>query len=192
MAFKYRKTAVILSLFLFMPMTAVFCQDEEALPPFTSSVDLFCRNPSLVTVPEDFDLGTVFTEWTGDMPDIFAPEAVTAAERFLDSLALGRISSDLVHPDVLFPLTLKLTENYLDRGVLIDGYRFGIPYREGTSLCVPVRLTAGENSAAGRLYLLADNGEWKIEDLEVDFRRLAEEKKREEVFRPSSRWDRLF
>jgi hypothetical protein len=79
----------------------------------------------------------------------------------------------------------------LDRGDTPTSFRLGKPKpRDGGEIAANVRLFGPEGSAEGEIYMVAENRQWLVSDLQISMAdlRMKREKPKEKFFPSSYRW----
>jgi hypothetical protein len=137
-------------------------------------------------LPEDFRIGPLESASDAEGDD---RAALAAAEAFLDALTKGKTARKLLSSGAA-----EIGDSvafHLERGEVPTSYRLGRPKTPGAGeSAANVRLLGGGGTAEGEIYMMPENRQWLVSDLQVSLAdlRVKREKPKDKFFPSSYRW----
>ncbi len=162
---------------------------QKAAPPLArndSLQSLFAQDRERKVLPEDFRTGPLAggSDLEGD-----DRLALTAASRFLAALGEGKVSRELLSSGA--SAVGESMAFHKEQGDTLVSYRLGKPKpREGGEIATNVRLFGREGTAEGEIYMVSENRQWLVSDLQISMAdlRVKRQKQKEKFFPSSYRW----
>lgn len=121
-------------------------------------------NPGEFRLPEDEDMGLLADRRS---PDPSWSGALTICDLVISAINRGDVPANQMHPAVRVLLSLEFENALKDGGRELEP-RYGLPIREGDRVTVPVRLSGGEATGTGFIYLSRWENLWYIDQWAVD------------------------
>jgi hypothetical protein len=150
----------------------------------SDTTGLFSLSPGQRIIVEDFKIGPLQDFLIGQYDRI---KAALTVHDFMKGLSRKEIKQELIKPEMRTEIKRSLSYS-LKNNLLPEEFRIGkiIP-EAGGEINVNIRVFKGQSVTEGEIYLLKENGEWMIIDMQIGFTLLAEKYKKDtEPFSPSS------
>ncbi|MBN1797268.1 MAG: hypothetical protein JW822_01735 [Spirochaetales bacterium] len=162
-------------------------EHKASQPPprqISDTTSFFSLSPQARIVVEDFKIGPLQDFLIGQYDRL---KAALVVNDFFKGLAKKEIKLDLIKNEMRTEIERSLAYP-LSQGLLPESIRIGRILPESTDeISVNVRVFKGQSVTEGEIYLVKDNGEWVIIDLQIGLTLLAEKYNKEtEPFSPTS------
>jgi len=150
----------------------------------SDTTSLFSLSPQQRIVVEDFKIGPLQDFLIGQYDRVKAAQVVND---FFTSLSKKQIEQKLIKTEMRTEIERSLTYS-LKQGLLPENFRIGkILPETSDEISVNIRVFRGQSVTEGEIYLVKDNGEWMIIDMQIGLTLLAEKYDKDtEPFSPSS------
>lgn len=162
-------------------------EKQTVQPPprqVSDTTSLFSLSPQARIMVEDFKIGPLQDFLIGQYNRL---KAALVVDEFFKGLSQKEIKLDLIKNEMRTEIKRSLTYP-LNQGLLPDNIRIGKILPESSDeISINIRVFKGQSVTEGEIYLVKENGEWKIIDLQIGLTLLAETYTKDtEPFSPSS------
>jgi hypothetical protein len=150
----------------------------------SDTTSFFSLSPGQRIIVEDFKIGPLQDFLIGQYDRI---KAASVVHDFFEGLSKKEIKQELIKPEMRTEMKRSLSYS-LKNSLLPEEFRIGKIIPEASDeISVNIRIFKGQSVTEGEVYLLKEDGEWMIIDMQIGFTLLAEKYNKDtEPFSPSS------